>query len=101
MSDAKKKKKVSKKDESLLQVGVEPTTFAFLWKIHIRRLPVEYKNDTLTTLHTKLAYDFLTSSDDWTYASLEFGMFDVFVSHFRLFEFITTTYFCAKTARMW
>lgn len=36
--------------EGLLQVGVEPTTFASLRKNHIKQFPAEYKNDTLTTL---------------------------------------------------
>jgi hypothetical protein len=49
--------KKKKKGWIILQVGVEPTTFAFLWKDHINRLPEEYKNDTLTTLPNMLASD--------------------------------------------
>jgi len=45
--------------EGILQVGVEPTTFALLpMKDHINQLPGEYKNDTLTTLFNMLAFDF-------------------------------------------
>jgi hypothetical protein len=61
-----------KQKRSLLQVGVEPTTFAFLEKDHINRLPEEYKNDTLTTLPTKLASkSVIVIMDSVTYASLE------------------------------